>query len=491
MKTRTLLLGAAPLWLWLWLWSPTAKAQTEQSAFSLREAVEYALTNNQLVQNARLDVQSADARVGEIRAIGLPQVNGVVELTDNFAVPAVILPAEAGAAFGPGPVDPRVDGRLQTLEQQLGINSPEPPAPPSGDDPLVLRFGIRYQGNAVVSASQILFDGSYVIGLRAANTYKNLARKQMVQQKRDVAVNVAKAYYGVLVNQDRLGLLEANIDRLDSTYRQTRALFENGFAEEIDALRLEVQLNNLRTDRAAAVRGVEVARAVLKFQMGYDLSRKISLTDRLAADDLTAATFGSSFNYSDRVEYAVLEDQRELAFLDVRNNQAGYLPKLSLFARYGYNAGYDDVGQLFTDQWFDQGAYGLRLNVPIFDGLMKKYKVQQARVAYEQTGNGFRILQQQIDLERQQSTIQLNNALSQLENQERNLELANEVVRVTKLKFEEGIGTNLEVTNAEADLKAAQTNYYNALYDAYVARVDLQRANGTLFADLTQEETGR
>ena len=470
---------------------PTAPlfAQEPQTAFSLREAVSYALANNQQVQNARLDVNSADARVGEIRSIGLPQISGVAELTDNFAVPAVILPAAAGAAFGPSPVDPRVSGRLQTIEQQLGINNPEPPAPPASDEPLVLRFGIRYQGTAVVSASQILFDGSYIVGLRAANAYKELSRKQLGQSKRDVAVNVAKAYYAVLINRDRLTLLDANIDRLDSTFRQTQALFENGFAEQIDAMRLEVQLNNLRTDRANARRGVEVGEALLKFQMGYALNQPITLTDQLEESDLNAAllTGAESFDYSGRIEYSVLESQRELAFLDVRNNQSGYLPKLSIFARYGYNIGYDQLGAVFNNPWFEQGAYGLRLTVPIFDGLQKKYKIQQARVAYDQTANGFRLLQQQIDLERQQSNAALTNALASLRNQERNRSLAQEVVRVTKLKFEEGIGTNLEVTNAEADLKTAQTNYFNALYDAYVARVDLQRASGTFFNDLTQE----
>ncbi|SDL98353.1 Outer membrane protein TolC [Catalinimonas alkaloidigena] len=437
---------------------------SEPQAFTLEEAVAYAMANSEVVKNSQLDAHNAAAQVGEIRAAGLPQISGTAELTDNFLIPVVILPAEAGGMFGGGgtPTDP--------------------------DQPVVLRFGIRYQGSALLSASQMLFDGSYLVGLKAANTYKELSQKQLRQTRRDIIVNVSKAYYGALVNRERLTLLDLNISRLDSTLFQTKGLYENGFAEEIDVMRLEVQRNNLATERSNAERLVAVSEALLKFQMGYDLQMPITLKDQLAEAKVSLVPMEETFDYSQRIEYSVLETQRDLAFLDIRNTQSGYLPKLSLFARYGFTGGDDDLAALFNRQWYSQGAYGLRLTLPIFDGLQKKYRIQQNRVAYDKTQNGFALLKRQIDLERQQASAQLNNALETLENEQRNLQLAEEVARVTQLKFEEGFGSNLEVVNAEADLKAAQTNYYNALYDALVAKVDLDKANGTLLNESLSTE---
>jgi outer membrane protein TolC len=130
--------------------------------------------------------------------------------------------------------------------------------------------------------------------------------------------------------------------------------------------------------------------------------------------------------------------------------------------------------------WFSFGSIGLSLQVPIFDGLRKKYEVQQARIAVETANNGFKILKQSIDLQLRQSNTSLQNALQVLESQKQSLDLAQEVARVANIKFQEGVGSNLEVVTAETELRQAQTNYYGAVYDAVIAKVDLQKANGTL-----------
>ncbi len=422
---------------------------------SLREAIAFALTNNPQVQSSQLDVRSADAEVGEIRATGLPQITASADLTDNFKIRPVILPANAREGFGLRP----------------------------SDQPAVVPFGIRYEGAATANASQLLFDGSYFVGLKAAATYRELSQKQFRQTKRDVVVNVTKAYYGVLVNAEQLDLLDQNIARLDSTFRETQALYESGFAENIDAMRLEVSLNNLRTERQNVERLSEVSLYLLKFQMGMDLQAPLTLTDTLSPDAIKEATLEDNFDYSRRIEYSILQTQKTLADLDLRNTRAGYLPRLSLFARYGFITGYDDLASIFTEQWFGFGAYGLSLNVPIFDGLRRRQTAQKNIVAQRQVEVGFRALKQQIDFERQQAIVTYENSLRNLQTQERNYELAQQVSEVTRKKFEAGLGANLEVVDAEASLKAAQTNYYQALYDAVVAKVDYDKATGQLEVD--------
>jgi outer membrane protein TolC len=193
--------------------------------------------------------------------------------------------------------------------------------------------------------------------------------------------------------------------------------------------------------------------------------------------DETIEEMIDNFNYSNRIEYSILETQEAMQKLDIQNNTAGYLPNLSAFANFGYFTQSPYIKGLFRtetngipennfigpDRWYRYGMFGLTLNVPIFDGLSKSYKVQQARL---------NLLKVQ--------RITLNNSLKSLEAQRENVELAEEVARVTKVKYTEGVGSNLEVTEAETALRESQINYYNALYDAIIAQVDLKTALGGL-----------
>jgi outer membrane protein len=167
--------------------------------------------------------------------------------------------------------------------------------------------------------------------------------------------------------------------------------------------------------------------------------------------------------------------------LSLRNDRSGYLPKLYLNGRYGYLAANNDFSEITRSRnWFDFAYVGLGLQVPIFDGLRKHYQVQQSKLTVENTKLGFESLRQGIDLELEQASTDLTNSMDVLASQRENLELAEEIARVAKIKFQEGVGTNLEVVTAETDLRQAQTNYYAAMYDALIAKVNLDKATGTL-----------
>ena len=466
--------------------------------FSLQQAIGYALQNQPAIKNAELQNQAAKARVGQIRSMGLPQINAGADLTDNFKLQKSLVDV---SAFGGGgqqqvTITPQNLGQLNNGQNVVLVPEFVPSTEPVQPIYSAFAFGLQYAGSAAITGSQLLFDGSYLIGLKAAKVYTELARKQAEQTERDVIENVTKAYYGVLVTRERIGLLDQNLVRLERVLRETTEINKQGFAEKIDVDRLQVSYNNLKVEKDKAERLLALSIDLLKFQMSFDLNQPIELTDKLDNVVVDAKQVAATnFDYGQRIEYAILETQRDLAMLDVKNKIAGYYPKLFLSGRYGINGSsrtFSDLMELRTKDmglnyqgpdfpnWFSFGSIGLSLQVPIFDGLRKKYEVQQARIAVETANNGFKTLKQSIDLQLRQSNTTLQNALQVLESQKQSLELAQEVARVANVKFQEGVGSNLEVVTAETELRQAQTNYYGAVYDAIIAKVDLQKANGTL-----------
>lgn len=433
------------------LGSLVANAQS----FSLKQAVDYAITHQVQVKNSQIDLQNASAKISEIKAMGLPQVNGSLALTNNIVLQRVFIPARI---FNP--------------------------AAPEGEL-IAAKFGVENSGFANVTLSQLVFDGTYLLGLKASSVYKDLAVKSLTQSKQQVAENVTKAYYGILVNEKRLGLLSLNVARLDTLLKETRALNKQGFVEKIDVQRLDVQANNLRTELENVLRLQELSISLLKFQMSYPMDEPIRLSETL--DQVELSTFNlnlkGEFSYANRIEYSILQTQENLAELDVKSIKAGYLPRLLLNANYGYNAGANAFGDLMTKQWFDNSAITVALQIPIFDGYSKKYKAIQSQNNLQKVRQSFDLLKSSIDMQRSQAKITLKNALESMKEQKANLDLANEISRVTRVKYQNGVGSNLEVLNAESSIKESQANYFTALYNALIAKVEVEKANGTLYID--------
>ena len=427
----------------------------QAQSYSLKQAVDYAITHQVQVKNSQIDLQNAGAKINEIKAMGLPQVNGSLALTNNIVLQRAFIPAKI---FNPA----AADGEL-----------------------IAAKFGVDNSGFASVGLSQLVFDGSYLLGLKASSVYKDLAVKSVTQSKHQVAENVTKAYYGILVNEKRQGLLALNVARLDTLLKETRELNKQGFVEKIDVQRLDVQANNLRTELENVNRLQELSYALLKFQMGFPMEESIRLSESLEKVEL--ATFNTNaagdFNYANRIEYSILQTQENLAELDLKSIKAGYLPRLVLNANYGYNAGANAFSDLMTKQWFDNAAITVALQIPIFDGFSKKYKAVQSENNLQKVRQSYSLLKSSIDLQRSQASITMKNALESMKEQKANLDLANEISRVTRVKYQQGVGSNLEVLNAESSIKESQANYFTALYNALVAKVELEKANGTLYID--------
>ncbi len=457
----------------------TAQAQDSSRTFTLERCIDYALENSIAVKNAALDEQIADARVKETRGIGLPQIDASVGLVHNQKLPRFFIQNSS---------DPGAD--FIDLSAVPGIQ-------PGDVVALQNIFQLRSSGNASVNINQILFNGSYLVGLKAANAYRELSVKSARQTKEQTVQQVTKAYYGVLINKDRMNLFDNNIARVESLLRTTKAMNQNGFVEGIDVDRIQVTLNNLLAERDKFYNLQELGLQLLKFQMNYPMNQPLDVAGDIASlqvDEGLLQNYELDWNYTERSDYQLLEANRNLQALDVKNKFSAALPSLSAFANLGYSTQSPDIAGLFRtnsdgipetdqigpDKWYSFTTFGLNLSIPIFSGLQRSYRLQQAKINLMKIENSFTSLKSAIDLEVKQAAISYLNAIKSLESQRDNSKLAENIARITKIKYEQGVGSNLEVIEAEAALKEAQINYYNALYDALIAKVDLDKAYGKL-----------
>jgi outer membrane protein len=430
----------------------TASAQ-EIVQLNLKQALEYAIENNVDAKNARLELLVAETTVKEELSKGLPQLNGSFNLNYNPAVPVLFLPNEP--PFG----DPTIDS-----------------------DVIPLRFGVSYQSGLGVTASQMIFDGSFFVGLRASKTLRELTEFDRIKTENDVLLTVKKAYFGVLVNKERIKLAQSNLSRIDSLLEETKAIYEAGLAEKIDVSRIQVQRNNTYTQVERSRTAYEISKQLLKIQMGLPRDYDVLITETLAelnpVDQLNQLL---TMEGMPRVEVNQLEKNLELVGLDLRNNTVQYMPKITFNANYQRSGAGNALNTVYDSRnWFSSSLLGVNMQIPIFDGFLKSSKIQRNRIQQDQLENQRLFLDDNISLEIYQARTSLKNDLNILEVQRENMALAQEVYDISKIKYNEGVGSNLEVVEADAALIESEINYLSALYDGLIAKVDLEKALGIL-----------
>jgi len=424
------------------------QAQDSKNSFTLKQAVDYALTNQQNVKNALLDEKIAQRKVDELVGVGTPQITGEADFNKFIELPTSFIPAEffggkAGDFFG-------------------------------------VKFGQPYTASAGITASQLLFDGSYLVGLQASRTYRELSKKATAQTKTETAVNVSKAYYGALVSDARLEIIEANIDRVTKLYSDTKALNQNGLVEKIDVDRIELSLNNLKVEKEKINRFKDLSYALLKFQMGFDPHQTITLSDKLDESVLQNVVIADSVDAAKRPEFALATVQRKLQELDLKRYKSTYYPSLVAFGSASYNASRNEFNIFDTQyKWYPTVVAGLKLSIPIWDGLQKQAKISQARLSLEKVDNSISMLKNSFALEYESARSNYENNLSSLKTVKKNQELATEISRVSKIKYDNGVGSSLELVDAESSVKEADANYFNTLYDAIISKIDLEKTLGT------------
>jgi outer membrane protein TolC len=425
--------------------SDTAKMIRHE--FSVRQAVDYATKNNVEVKNALLNVQVQEQTNREITAAALPQVSATGSFVYNAKLPVSLVPAEF---FGGQP------GEFQKIA-----------------------FGLKYNATAGVQLNQLLFDGQVFVGLQARETVLKFQQKNVEVTEELIRTNIYKIYYQLVASKQTIELLDANIERSEKLLKDTRIIQENGFAEKLDVDKVNVALTNLQTEKIKALNQIENGYMGLKLLMGMPAHEQLVLTDTLSYDQITNELLEPvGFNYTQRKEYQYAELGIKLNEFNIKRYQLSRYPTLSLNGYYNKNAQRNEFNFIDQGPWFDVAAITLNLNVPIFTGFSTKSKIQKAKIELDKSINQREYLKISIDNDIQVARNNFRSAISTMDFQKKNMELAESVYQQTKKKYEAGIGSQTEINTAQADLKTAQTNYITSLYDAIIAKVDYLKATG-------------
>ncbi|MFT4664874.1 MAG: outer membrane protein [Polaribacter sp.] len=430
----------------------TLKAQEQMS---LEEAIKYARQNSLTIKNAKLNQSDADQLINERKATGLPQVNGKIDYQYYFLLPQILLP-EAFELLAKDPVT----GEL----------------PPGWSRQA--SFALRNNLNFGLSASSLIFDGSYLSAVKAAKRYRDYVDLELNAKEKEISDAVREAYLPPLLLSEGINILNKNITNIEKLERETAAMYKEGFVEQLDVDRLTLSLANLNTEKENLEKQREAAVNYLKFAINYPVDKELLLTDDINSllVEATEEDLNGTANYNSWPQYKVAEMGLELNKLNIEVSKKGYLPSASAFASYSYGF----QGDKFNDEgfWLSAGIVGLQIDVPIFDGFSKRSKIQRASLALEIARNQKKDLERVINLELTNSRTAYNNAISRVGSQQKNVDLAQRIYDMTQIKYKEGVGSSLEITQAEQSLFQTQQNYTNALYELLVAKAALDKALG-------------
>jgi outer membrane protein len=426
-------------------------AQTDGGTIrlSLEEAKKYALTHNLNMQTARADLKIAEKQIWEITATGLPQVDAVVGYQNFFDIPTSLVPAEF---FGGQP-----------------------------GDFAEIQFGIKQNLNASATISQLIFDGSYIVGLRAARIFRELATQNLQRSEIEIKNQVTEAYLLVLLTRDNLNITQQNLSNLQKTLRETEQILKAGFTDPINVDQLKLTVANMQNTIATLQRQQKITANLLKFQLGIDIDQNIELTDSLDGlfEVLAGEAVAGDFNPGAHIDYKLMLSQQTMDLMALRREQSFVLPRLSASYTYQQMAMRNEFNFLKANEpWFPTSFLAVNLNIPIFSSGFRASRVQQAKLQLEKSSLATRQVEQSLKLQMQQALADYETALEKFNTQKDNLGLAQRIMQRTTIMHREGLASSLELTQANDQLLATQANYLNAMFELLNAKNNIEKARG-------------
>lgn len=434
--------------------------------FSLKEAQDYAAMNSYDAKSSKLDVDAARRRVKETTAIGLPQISAAGSFQRFFVIPTQVLPDF---------ISPVVLGTL--IENQL-----LPPSAGEGQEESFIpaQFGTDYNISGGVTVNQLLFDGSYIVGLQAAKTYVEIALNNQIKSEIEIRDNVAKAYGAVLVAERNQENLKENIKNIQKITDETKALYENGFAEATDLDQLELSLSNLQNMLNYTKRQIEVSYNLLKFAMGIPIEQKINLSDPL--ENLTKLANNEAFldgesNAQAHIDYRMALTNFNAQSLQLKNAKTGYMPQLTAFYNYQRNYLANDFN-LLDNEWFPSSILGVNLNVPIFSSFGRKHQVELARIEVDRAELMRDMVEESVKVGAENAKANYRAALDKLDAENKSLELAKRIKNNTFIKYKEGMASSFDLNAAQNQELESQGRQIAAMYELINAKINLDTALG-------------
>lgn len=413
-------------------------------SISLKQAMDMAAQQSYNAQYSALEAEKADSKIKEILAVGLPQVSATGGLNNSLIVPTQVIPN----FFGNEP---------KTIEVQ---------------------FGIPWSMSGSVQLNQLLFDGTYLVGLKATRELKEKSHLDYQKAQLDARVQAAKAYLSVLAAEEGVRLIGEGIPLLEKSATDAKAMLDQGFMESTDVDRLTIQLADTRNQQRNLQQQGNVARAYLALVLGLPTGTPITLTDKLDPllnDPAEKALAEAPFAVAQHIEDQQANSLVRISDLQIQQQKAAYLPQLSGFLNYQQQFS----GEEFTPgagPWFPASMWGVSLNVPIFSSGMRSNRVKQAIISKKEAEVNLKGTEQRLLTEHMQQQAVVKSAQDSYETAQANMALSETIFQRTSIKFNEGVGSSFELTQEHANYLTSQQNYIQRIVDLLQARVDMRKA---------------
>ncbi len=426
-------------------------SQNEESAFSLGEAQEFAMKNSYILKNSNMDITKAQKKVWETISIGLPQVSGTANYNKFLNLPVSLIPGEF---FG----------------EEAGTYIP-------------VKFGQDYSSDYGFTVNQLIFDGSYIVGVGSSKLYLNLAKQAHEKTEIDIREAVAQAYYMVLIGKENKKVMEENLENTMKLFQDTKAYFENGFREEQDVDQMKLMVKNAENEVLKADREIKIAKVVLRYAMGYGMENEISLKDELTGFvlPLLQQNEAIAFNVSNHIDFKLSESNYLASQKLLDLEKSSYLPRVSAFYNWSKTA-YGNEGNLFKSSvpWFKSSLVGLQISVPIFNSGQKSSKVQQARIDLDKAANERLLASQTLQKDYLTALANMESALEKYSNDKENKDLSAKILDKTKIKFNNGISSSTELSQIETQYIQAHGAYIGSVLALLQYDLTLKKALGKL-----------
>ena len=436
-----------------------------------KQAVDSAFKNVIDLKNSTIDYQLQEAKNREYTAGALPQINGTMGINHYLSRPTIDF-ANANYFLYNDLISQGVKNASGTV-----ITRPQSASEAS----LAFSFVYPWNMNYGLQMNQLLFQPDVFVALKARKGALELAADNIKVKEDEVKLNVYKTYYGVLIAQTQLVYLKESIARLEKLQHDQNEIYKNGFAEKLDIDKTTVSLNNIKSTQYQLQNGIAISYIVLKNAMGVNQKDSLILMDTLSEDMVQKEILmAADFNYDDRNEIKTLKKVSDLMALDVWRNKLSKYPTVSFFTSFNSQAQRDKFDFYKDKRWINTLLLGINVSVPVYNGSVRKYKLQQAMLNLKKNDNTIENVKRLIDMEQGIAKNSYTNATLALQAQKRNMALAKTVYETTKKKYEQGLGSSFEILQSDTELQTAQGNYFKALYDAVIARVNYLKATGKL-----------
>jgi outer membrane protein TolC len=445
----------------------TAKTAVSSQSFSLVEAQKFALTNSPVLKNSTIDLEIAKKKIGEITAMGLPQINGKFGASYMPELPALYTEFSGLGALPAWMyiVDHSLHNSDPNNKAFGNIQPTSPPAAVSTND-------MKWSAAADVTASQLIFSGAYLVGLQSTKAYKSFSELAITKSTKDLAESVSNAYHLVLVMQENKNIMDSIYSQTLKTSKEMEAMYKSGFIEETAVDQIKLTANNLKNTLLVMEHQVEVSKDLLRLQIGLDMKTTIILTDNLdnmLAQSIQLSLLSGELNVEKNIDYQMVQNGTKLKELQLKYQKSTLLPDVAAF--YQYDHQFNTKAFTFTPPH----VIGASINIPIFGSGSKCFRIKQASLDVEKSKNTEFQVSQALQLGYSQAKTSYSSAIDKLDANKENLALSDRIYKKTLIKFKSGVSTSMELTQAQAQLLQAETTYYSTVIELVNAKNALEK----------------